>query len=237
MVDKNTHFSKNTAPRLAKWSPLIEHWDGWPQSWNIYRCSSFTRHWNSPPSLCDRYKECASSCLFNMSQSLYICPLPSSKHLSRNLSGSVRNTALQIGTQLGVKVNGSDLQKRDLQLPHLLWQPWHHNILCTKNNFLKGNEEEKKSKKSKGEQENVFLSARRGVGCISCPWIFARWFTFIGELEKLSVRLKIALRQVKMILPGLRSEEMGKEKNTRENKSQSNVNMGRTERSCLSPWR
>lgn len=40
-----------------------------------------------------------------------------------------------------------------------------------------------------------------------------------------------------MILPGLRSEEMEKEKNTRKNKSQSNVNMGRTERSCLSPWR
>lgn len=40
-----------------------------------------------------------------------------------------------------------------------------------------------------------------------------------------------------MILPGLRSEEMGKEKNTRENKSQSNVNTGRTERSCLSPRR
>lgn len=30
-----------------------------------------------------------------------------------------------------------------------------------------------------------------------------------------------------MILPGLRSEEMEKEKNTRENKSQSNVNTGK----------
>lgn len=82
-----------------------------------------------------------------------------------------------------------------------------------------------------------FIFVWHSVACISCPLIFARWFTFIGELEKLSVRLKIALRQVKMILPGLRSEEMEKEKNTRENKSQSNVNTGRTERSCLSPRR
>lgn len=46
----------------------------------------------------------------------------------------------------------------------------------------------------------------------------------MGELEKLGVRLEIALRRVRVILPGLRSEEMGKEKNTRENKSQYNVN-------------
>ncbi len=168
-----------------------------------------------------------------MSQSLYICLescTSKPKQLSLSLSCSVWNTAFQIGTQLGVKVNGSDLQNRDLQLPHLLRQPWRHNILCTENNFLK------EIKKAKGNRK-MFYFSHGTVLAASCPWIFAQWFTFIGELEKLSVRLKIALRQVKMILPGLRSEEMEKEKNTRENKSQSNVNMGRTERSCLSTQR
>lgn len=44
--------------------------------------------------------------------------------------------------------------------------------------------------------------------------------------QKHPVRLKIAVRQVKVILPGLRSEKMEKEKSTRQNKFQSNVNKG-----------
>lgn len=43
-------------------------------------------------------------------------------------------------------------------------------------------------------------------------------FTFTGEVEKLGVRLEMALRQVKTILSGLRSEEMEKERSTRGNK-------------------
>lgn len=81
--------------------------------------------------LCDQYKLCALSCLFNMSKTLHICLVSCTskpKRLSPNLSCSVWNTAIQIGTQLGVKVNGSDLQNRDLQLPHMLWQPWHRNV-------------------------------------------------------------------------------------------------------------
>lgn len=35
------------------------------------------------------------------------------------------------------------------------------------------------------------------------------------HIQKLSVRVEIAERQVEVILPGLTSEEMGKEKNTR----------------------
>lgn len=59
---------------------------------------------------------------------------------------------------------------------------------------------------------------------ISCPGIFLQCFTVIGEVDRVCVRLKMALRQVKMIPSGLRSEEMGKERNTRENKSHWNVN-------------
>lgn len=68
----------------------------------------------------------------------------------------------------------------------------------------------------KEERVESFIFTWLNVGLISSPSIFARWFTFIGELEKPCVRLKIALRQVKTILPGLRSEEIEKEENTRE---------------------
>lgn len=141
-----------------------------------------------------------------MLQTLYICLVScmfKPKHVSSNLNCSVWNTALQIGSQLGVKVNGNNLQNRDFQ--HLLWQPWQCNILCTKNIFFKY-----------GATIKTFIFKRLSVHHISCPWIFVWGFTFIGEPEKLSVRLKIALRQAKTILPGLRSEEMEKEKNTRE---------------------
>lgn len=106
--------------------------------------------------LCDRYKECALSCLFNTSRSLCICLVSCTskpKHLSPNLSCNVWNTALQIGTQLGVKVNGSDLQNRDLQLLHLLWQPWHHKILCTKKQLFK----EGGRKKAKGNKKMFYF--------------------------------------------------------------------------------
>ena len=117
------------------------------------------------PSTIDTKSVLHLACLTCLNHFTYVCfrVHPSSKHLSHNLSGSVRNTALQIGTQLVVKVNGSDLRNRDLQLPHLLWQPWHRNILCTKKQLFFKREWGRKKKKSKVEQENVFSFFLCGV--------------------------------------------------------------------------
>lgn len=52
----------------------------------------------------------------HVSQSLYTCT-PTPKHLNSNPNSGVWNTALQIGTQLEVKVNGNNLQKQRLSAP------------------------------------------------------------------------------------------------------------------------
>lgn len=91
--------------------------------------------WSRPHAVISRSRHVLSG-LFNTLEAFILCAIedntPSQTPQTQAKVGCVCYSTVQIGSQLGVKVNGSDLWNTDLQWAHLLWQAWHDNISVQK---------------------------------------------------------------------------------------------------------